>query len=74
MLPDSNYKMESNNKGAHQYDTNYIVYGLHKNVSETMSFFNEIEQSQSDAFTDKHVTNIVNKKLPILGIEPTTSI
>ena len=42
------------------YETDYIGHGIYEDVSKTMQLFNEIERSQSDAFMDTHLQNIVN--------------
>ena len=53
------------NNGAYQNDTDYIDYGLYKNVSKTISLFNEIEKVQSTQFMDTHMMHMTNIGRPL---------
>ena len=42
------------------HETHYIGHGIYEDLSKTMQSFNDIETSQSEAFIDTHLQNIVN--------------
>ena len=42
------------------HETDYIGHGIYEDLSKTMELFNDIERSQSEAFIDTHLQNIVN--------------
>ena len=42
------------------HETDYIGHGIYEDLSKTMELFNDIEMSQSEAFIDMHLQNIVN--------------
>ena len=42
------------------HETDYIGHGIYEDLSKTMELFNDIEMSQSEAFIDTHLQNIVN--------------
>ena len=57
------------NNGAYHNDTDYIDYGLYKNVSKTISLFNEIEKAQSTQFMDTHMMHMTNIGRPLNKID-----
>ena len=46
------------------HETDYIGHSIYKDLSKTMELFNDIEMSQSEAFIDTHLQNIVNIARP----------
>ena len=69
-IPNSTENTKQYEKEAYQYNTDYIDYDLYEDISTAMSFFNEIERSQSDAFIDKHEATRKSSRVNERGIPP----
>ena len=59
-IPGSLQNQLHNHNAIYCHETDYIGHGIYEDLSKTMELFNDIEMSQSEAFIDTHLQNIVN--------------
>ena len=59
-IPGSPQNQLHDHNAIYCHETAYIGHGIYEDLSKTMELFNDIEMSQSEAFIDMHLQNIVN--------------
>ena len=59
-IPGSPQNQLHDHNAIYCHETDYIGHGIYEDLSKTMELFNDIEMSQSEAFIDTHLQNIVN--------------
>ena len=63
-IPGSPQNQSHDHNAIYCHETDYIGHGIYEDLSKTMELFNDIEMSQSEAFIDTHLQNIVNIGCP----------
>ena len=63
-MPDIDIEMPEDIKGIYQHETDYIDYGIYKNIAKTIQFFNEIEKSQGENFIENHLLHVTEVGSP----------
>ena len=59
-IPGSQQNQLHDHNAIYCNETDYIGHGIYEDLTKTMELFNDIEMSQSGAFIDTHLQNIVN--------------
>ena len=59
-MPSSPQNDSYDHNAIYCHETDYLGHGIYEDPSKTMELFKDIEVSQSEAFIDTHLQNIVN--------------
>ena len=59
-IPSSPQNQSHDHNAIYCHETDYIGHGIYEDLFNTMELFNDIEMSQSEAFIDTDLQNIVN--------------